>query len=797
MSVIVPVQMLPIVSTQQKCSTAPKRLYRAAVLLAFAGLFVADPNSRTAQAATIAGPETAVSAVSYGPSFAGATLAAAASAGKDYLVFWTTSRANGSRADLYGSAVSSRGIVALPSLIRKGVTGPISAVWAGDSYLAVFGDQTLAAVVSVRISAEAREVSEPSVITKETGVSLFAHGLAWNGEQTCLVYKTNASVNALILDSMGGVEHRMSIPFTPNSYGFDGRLAVTASNGSFAIGYVWQTFVPLVPPTPLRAVRPSTRVEVAMITSTGKTLTPSVLPVVADLPEFSRDVILRSADDRILLALSTQPVFDVPPVGSPRIHRFLLDSATLTAVERPPIDFNGADFAVLVNAGDFLVAEVHLDPSRKAALFTTPMNSAASGRGVVLESVSQGLAVVQSDTAALVVWQGSPDFQVEGKLLTREGAAATSDTFRISMSAQPQQRPAAAIWDDATLVTFVSQGLKAVRLDARGNPIDPSPLLIDASTTIYDHVSGFTGGAWIVAWSDVFQGTSRYRLKLRRVLRDGSTPDDSAIDLGWGYSPRFCTNGSTSLLLFNGPQGEEILPLAPDGLPLLARSRILNTNNNYVGSVGTNGREFLVTIVSGSSYWQFPAPNLNDVNFMRLNGDGAPMDAAPIPIANSRRDEAWPQVASDGRDFIVFFMRSESPISFSPNIEMCARKITREGFLVGVVASDESASSLVGERPIQEFFVARDADHFALAWREYRLTPPDGSDLQLATTDGLTLLEQPHQLAADVQPYIAISAGAGRKVLTYSRDVPELGDVPRVFSRSIGAPLLKRRTALP
>ncbi|MEO8035919.1 MAG: hypothetical protein ABI837_15890, partial [Acidobacteriota bacterium] len=371
-----------------------------------------------------------------------------------------------------------------------------------------------------------------------------------------------------------------------------------------------------------------------------------------------------------------------------------------------------------------------------------------------------------------------------------------SDTFRISMSVQPQERPSASIWDDLTLVTFMSNGLQAVRLDAQGNPIDTSPLLIDGSKAIHDYAVGFTGNAWIVAWSDYQPGTSRPRLKLRRILRDGSMAEDSPIDLGSGYNPVFfCTNGSKSLLLFIGRKGEEILPLDADGLPLPAQSRPLNTLNDV--SIGTNGHEFLVALVDGSADWDYPAPNLRDVNFMRLNADGAPMDASPIPVANSRMDETFPRVTSDGRDFFVFFMRSGGPFVSSSD-EICARKVTREGFLDGVVAGDESASSLIKDRPLQQqFAVARDAGHFVLVWQQFSLTVPYSNDQYLAATDGSSLLEPPQALADGVQPAFAIAEGSGRKVLTYSRLVPELGDVPRVFTRTIGVPLTKRHVTRP
>ncbi|MEO8036074.1 MAG: hypothetical protein ABI837_16685, partial [Acidobacteriota bacterium] len=244
------------------------------------------------------------------------------------------------------------------------------------------------------------------------------------------MYETSSAIIAVILGGHGDIEHRTALGFTlGSSRSIQERLAVTASNDSFVIGYAQQSYVPLVPPTCLQATRPSTHVEVAKINSSGRSLTPSVFPVVADLAESLMNLILRSSGDTIMLALSAQPVFEDPDMASPRLHRFLLDSPTLTGVERPPLDFGtytpaihaGYNFDVLANGGDFLVADIHLDSTRTMALFTTPVSTAHSDRIVALEAESlyQGPIVIQSDTVALVLWEGSPESQVEGKLLTR------------------------------------------------------------------------------------------------------------------------------------------------------------------------------------------------------------------------------------------------------------------------------------------------------------------------------------------------------------------------------------------
>jgi hypothetical protein len=207
-------------------------------------------------------------------------------------------------------------------------------------------------------------------------------------------------------------------------------------------------------------------------------------------------------------------------------------------------------------------------------------------------------------------------------------------------------------------------------------------------------------------------------------------------------------------------------------------SPILTGSEGYLLSVGTNGREFLLAFTIGSNWWQFPPPNLRDVQAIRLDASGAPMDAAPIDIAGGANDQAAPHVVSDGTDFMVVYQEH-----FGTHEELRAKRVLRSGVLAGTTATQSGVFVATGTFPSAVTPQRRGG---------YIVAFTSESSLTLSTVtidrDGHPTSEPQQVAESDAEiAGVALASSSSAMWLSYGRTAPEpeFANVPRVFVRRL------------
>src|SRR5437764_208356 len=165
------------------------------------------------------GREVAASAPRYSEAFGGQNEASLACGGESCVALWI--EVHYGRAGLYSSVISADGTVSPPSsnLLQSGLINSASIVWAGDHYLATWGNG--AKLYSAPLGADGRFAGEVRTITSNASFGLpSTRSLAWNGRQALEVFQTSTGVVAALLDATGALVRMLRLPVSNTSVAY-------------------------------------------------------------------------------------------------------------------------------------------------------------------------------------------------------------------------------------------------------------------------------------------------------------------------------------------------------------------------------------------------------------------------------------------------------------------------------------------------------------------------------------------------------------------------------------------------
>lgn len=726
--------------------------------------------------AFVFGTERPITPPAYGPAYGAQFIQTLASDGRDFLAVWTEDfpGQRGIYATVVSETMDVRSVPARAIVLREGIQ-IADAVWAGDAYLLSWSQDQHTVVA--RLSREGVLEGTPVPIAFQTGV----RAMAWNGRHVLFVVaRPDGTEAAMLVDPHGRVvRDDIVIPVRNDMHAVD----VAAAGDVFVIAWSdarWDQETGIT----------TTSIRTMRVSPAGEAFAPQ--DVVSDAAGHVGDVRMAGSGNEIGLAYVRAGVV---PGETPTLVMQTIDAQIGAA--SPPVSkrLNAGWLQVVPTSGGFVAVLLHLDGD-DLQLVKVPFSGGRSSPVAIGPAVSGlNLRVASNGNTIMALWQDhrltpaeseAPKFQIFGAALDAAAERLTSDVTPIALSAVGQGRPVIAPAGDEALVlwtdlTRTSSGeLRAVRVDASGNRIGDPVVLTSVERSASKAAAVFTGQVWLVAWSVVGPPETGHlsRLYTMRIARDGTRLDPAPVPLGPGSWPLLASNGRVTVLAFDG----KLLRYSAAG-ERIDHEPLDTPVNGMATSIGTNGREFLLTWTSGDDWWQFPSPNRFDVQAIRLDASGAPMDAAPIDVATSPDSEWNAAVVSDGTDFLVVYQQGGN---FDLNPTIRSKRVLRSGTLDGATAAQEGTPVAVGMAPIA-----------AAPYRDGYLVTFTAGEPAFATIARIDRAGNARIVRAvvttpDDLPGSAVASSGDNAWLAYVRAAPELQNVPRVFVRRVLEPVRRR-----
>ncbi|MEO0080107.1 MAG: hypothetical protein ABIK44_05470 [candidate division WOR-3 bacterium] len=226
----------------------------------------------------------------------------------------------------------------------------------------------------------------------------------------------------------------------------------------------------------------------------------------------------------------------------------------------------------------------------------------------------------------------------------------------------------------------------------------------------------FDGTNWLVVWQD--KRGDREAVWGARVNSAGVLLDSGNIliadDADARYRPSVAFNGTCYLVVWHDDRnashdiyGARVTPagvvLDPEGIPISTAG-----NAQRYPAVAAGGGDFLVV-------WQDKRNTASwDIYGSRVNSAGVVLDTAGIAISTAPRDQEYPQVASNGTDYLVVWSdRRDDSLTAK---DVYAARVTTQG-----VVLDPQGIAIANLSENQEWpGVASDGTNWLVVWEDSR-----------------------------------------------------------------------------
>jgi len=643
--------------------------------LAFFALLIA----LTAHAAIRVTPEMGIVDPVRAPSDGEQGLPVVATDGEQFLVLWINARGVFvARVDAEGRLVSSR--LAVPRAAGDALT----TTWTGSAYLVTWNDFTKAARFYATFSKTGDLLSGPVAITDRTAPI----GVASNGHRTILLYAyldgIRQGVRAAIFDADGRlIRTDVTVPNQENGASYP---RIASDGHEFAL--VWTT----LNPGPTSSVSPLRDLHFRRMDEDGAAIgSPIDVGSIANGPEQRDDLGFSFGGGRYAVA-----AFQFHRTGvdeESRLMRFVVDARGGSVTALPTIDTINGSHLNLLWSGRFFVAFWSaggvvttlpfsgFDESIAPTLVPTSTDSPA---GSPISMVSNGHQVLVAWSQDSGLYYGGRRSEVYSALFDTpipSGRTPGAPTL-LSTGWSRQVQPLMASSPAGSLVVWIEDGntsrqLLGRRTDATGAFIDAAPFEI--ARDVRQAAVVFAGEVYVVVW----QKSDVPEVLTRTVSLDATLGPPVSFGPG-GSGVTAASNGNTTLVVFSENQSARLVAYRFDALGRQIDTRPIDLDaKGGDPQAASNGTDFFVAWNSGTDWSQFPSANLVDIFGTRITPAGT-VDAAPLAIANSPRDERLYAVASDGRDYLVAYQLDQYA-----NAAVATKRVLREGQLDGTTAADD------------------------------------------------------------------------------------------------------------
>lgn len=324
----------------------------------------------------------------------------------------------------------------------------------------------------------------------------------------------------------------------------------------------------------------------------------------------------------------------------------------------------------------------------------------------------------------------------------------------------------------------------AARVSAQGEVLDATPIELATGTFangLWPAAVGSDGNNWVVVWT-----TNGNQVTAMRVAPDGTVLDPSGVVLYTGGSPGdydVTFAGSQYFLVWSSggmTSGGTILGLrlATD-LTAIGAAFPVNLYSPSVGlncRVATSGTGFFV------SWWEDRYYGWSQLAGARVSSTGNVLDPNGVFLTAAYGYTNYePAVDWDGSDFVVAYNRD----AFPP-VDMFAGRVTPTGTVLDYDANAISVSAAPNTQSEAAIGRLSGVPGSLVAWRDFRYSGTGLGDLFAAplATDGTVGAEQPVALGAPRQTDLRLAPnGAGHLAVFLS----ETGIGSRVLAQRVDA----------
>lgn len=712
----------------------------------FLVVFAAVLSPLSAQAISF-GPETPVAPVAHAIAYGWQETPSVACNGQSCLALWTDFDFH--RLGLYTSVINADGTVqpASSNPIRPGFQLNPSLVWTGDHYLAVWTDDQTRALVAAPLSRDGVMTGDVQALTSSPE-SVTPNSLAWNGHHAFAAFLTPGGLHGAIADADGHLVRSVVVPTSqPTAY------AVAAAGQTFAV--VWCG---------------TTNVYLQRFDDNGT-------PFAGDPITLATNVAVK--EPRIGMA-SNGTQFGVAFVASDSgmIQRLRVDAVS-GAIDRFPLTSFNRQLAGVFWSGDDFIAYA-------PDLYNIDTEQFTFDAVRVLNVSSRGIdapQVVEGPSGAVAVWRESQpsgaDRHVVGAMFDRDGTAVAQRDVTVARSAVPQTHPALALSPAGALLVWQADAneehadILATPLDPSGKPVKAVPLLL--ATDVESHASRsvlWLGNFYLVVWP---HGGS---ILGKRVSASGAVLDQDPLVFGKGSAAALATNGTITVLVLANTDFARVGVVRLNAAGGVIDSQPVAITSHLASSLtaASNGDEFVIawTEEIGDNVIGFQG----DVYAVRLGATGLPIDASPIGIANTGRNEVSPAAASDGRDFLI---------AYSDDVNLGMKRLLREGTVVDAGTIEGGAATAA--------HIAFDGSRYVLTWSD--LVQLDSTSVaavaRAAAVDASGAIVDPPVVVAQDDSLFPPETAVVPGLLAYSRANGGDAGIPRMFVRQIFAPVIRGR----
>lgn len=716
----------------------------------FLVVFAAVLSPLIAHALTF-GPEVAASEPRYSGAFGGQNMGSLACGGDSCVALWLET-VHYARQGLYSSVIGGDGTVRPQSsnLLQAGLINNASIVWTGDHYLATWASGENSTIYAAPVGADGRLGGAIQTVASKASFGLpSTRSLAWNGRHGLVMFNTNTGFVAALLDENGALVRTLPLPiFAASSY------AVSAAGQTFAIAWADTKPVTAASPAPPPTLGHTT-LYLQRYDDTGEAIgAPIVLG--ADMPVNQPQLAMAGNGSELGVAFAT--------ANDGSVQRLRIDAATAAIETLPLIHFVPQISGVYWSGDDFVAYAYDFNT------IVTEQFSFDALRILKVATAQAGFPQIAANgSGAVMTWSdqetSTGTMHVLGALADREASEVLKSGLVVSRSAMPQVAPLLAESPSGPLLVW-----NETQTDGSGELLTKSvaggiPVIIPIASNV---PPGGTSVAWVgnvfvVVWS------SGGSILGKRLAPSGAVLDVQPVVFGKGNEAvltssfvAFANNDGIWLVRLNANGG------AIDSQPIAISSRI-----GYGLAAAESGSESVVAWTEGSNWWQMPSANYRDVYAVRIGSGGLPIDAAPISIANTGRDEAQPAIASDGRDFLIVLTADK---------RVTAKRLLREGTVVDTgtaLGTNASAPRIAftGSR-----YIATWSDELTQQWYGYAA----------ALNPAGEVVDPPVQFTASDSAF-DVETTLLPGVVAYSRGSASDEGIPRVFERVIMAPSPKAR----
>ncbi len=350
---------------------------------------------------------------------------------------------------------------------------------------------------------------------------------------------------------------------------------------------------------------------------------------------------------------------------------------------------NGTDFLVVRRWSSVEFEEAGLQASRVTASGAL-LDAKAFALGPLMPNNVRGVSVASLGGEYLVAWESD---SVYAKRVTAAGSVVDEPGFPVSLGVNREVGPSVATNGTDFLVTWVDyrhgpSSIYGSRVSAAGVVLDPVGLSITNGAPDGASVAS-NGRDYLVVWRrnnppppDTDLPADCYILA-RGITAEGVLQDVSKAPNGGEdqHNPSVASNGSNYLVVWDSYEGDGIFAGVASSAGQFQDTAALSVGPGNMPEVASNGSEYLVA-------WA----DIDGILARRVSGAGKLLGKDDIAVSTASGSQTRPALASDGNGYVVVWEDRRSAVDWDIYASRVSSTGTVEdpsGLAVSTISGDQ------------------------------------------------------------------------------------------------------------